>query len=282
MANYDYDVLRVEGATTGTGSLLSVLRSKQSGFENDGLRRMVHKDASGNPLYWTPDGSATGVEAYDVYYENTTINVTNAGSALDYLTQIPLAINTFTISGSTYKGATVNTATASFGATGSISTFNLQNPAGLPGDISPALTSYAYTGLGMGPTGVYMFSLDVASPWKTVSAYAYIYFMLMRYYGTSASATPDETAIEAGTAAACADAAASRVIGSTSIAGGGNYIYYSYPAAWGALSTILVNGFGSTWNQTTVSVTNGSGNTENYYCYTSPFVIAGTITLSAS
>ena len=51
-----------------------------------------------------------------------------------------------------------------------------------------------------------------------------------------------------------------------SVGGGNNYLYISYPTAFGAPSSTRFNGFAFTdYTQSTVSLTNASGWTENYY-----------------
>jgi hypothetical protein len=75
------DILRVEaGGVTG---LPSILRSRQTGYENVAPFREAHKLASGVMIYWTPDGylGATGVN----YTNVTKPAIANVGEALDYL-----------------------------------------------------------------------------------------------------------------------------------------------------------------------------------------------------
>jgi hypothetical protein len=57
--------------------------------------------------------------------------------------------------------------------------------------------------------------------------------------------------------------------------GGGNYLYISYPVAYG-VAAIWVSGLlDNSWIQSTVSVTNASGATENFYVYRSLNVQVG-------
>lgn len=60
------------------------------------------------------------------------------------------------------------------------------------------------------------------------------------------------------------------------IDGGGEYIYYAYPASWGT-ATFTVNGFLNTaWTLEVVSHTNASGHTENYNVYRTNTIQNGT------
>jgi hypothetical protein len=55
------------------------------------------------------------------------------------------------------------------------------------------------------------------------------------------------------------------------------YLYYCYPKRFGEVSNIAYYGFDMTWPApTTVSVTNASGFTEDYYVYRSEFQVTGT------
>jgi hypothetical protein len=65
MATEYKDVLRLEGVE-GTIEA-TTLRNKQVGFSTDGQHRMVRKNATGTPDYWTADG-------YNVTYGNVTIS----------------------------------------------------------------------------------------------------------------------------------------------------------------------------------------------------------------
>jgi hypothetical protein len=121
---------------------------------------------------------------------------------------------------------------------------------------------------------------DSTAPITNITATTWVYFQIQKYMDTCASAAPSEAQIRARASAWTYQNSAYRVLVSTSITGGGKYIYYAYPSAWGVVS-IYGNGFFETWNLTTVSITNTYGDTRNYYVYTSPFPIVGTISLEA-
>lgn len=91
-----------------------------------------------------------------------------------------------------------------------------------------------------------------------------------RYWGRSASSTPDNTIILA--VAGGNKSLSSSVAGTFTItASGSNYPFFAYPSSLAALTSIKdVNGFEviSAFNITTVSVTNVNGYTQNYRVYT--------------
>lgn len=274
------DVIRVEGSITG---VFNAVRAKQVGFENEGNYRQIHKLVDNTCHHWTPDEyrtmGATGV----TYLNSSYPTFGDVQDALDYLLRPDLKIMNMTVD-QAVKGQSITSVTTSWGVTGSLLTMTLVDAHSLPGSLDVATVTYPYsypTGIG-GVTGSYAFTLTITDSAGSVANTSYLYFKLGKYYGTSASATPTEGIIEAGVETLCADTAASKTLSSRSVAGGGNYIYYAYPASWGALTSLLINGFSSTWNITTVSVTNSQGNVENYTVYTSPYTISGTITIAAS
>jgi hypothetical protein len=113
------------------------------------------------------------------------------------------------------------------------------------------------------------------------SANTGITFYVQKFYGTTSDAVPTAADIHTGSSSWQTQSSGNRGLGSTSITGGKNYIFYAYPASWGYVQ-IYVNSFGSTWNTSTASITNAYGNIQNYTVYTSPTTIVGTITISAS
>lgn len=105
---------------------------------------------------------------------------------------------------------------------------------------------------------------------KTASANTTVSWSDRRFYGRSASATPDETIIEA-SAGGASQLSNSRAGTFIITASGSNFPYFSYPVIYGALTSIKdVNNFEvlSSFNQTTVSVTNSFGLTISMYVYT--------------
>ena len=106
---------------------------------------------------------------------------------------------------------------------------------------------------------------------KTASASTSFTYLPRRYLGRTANLIPDNTIILA-TAGGSSELSGSRVkSGFTVAASGSNYIYYAYPASFGALTSITIGGFESlpAFTQNTISVTNTLGYTVNYFVYVS-------------
>lgn len=302
MANELKDVLRVEGSETG---IYTSIRERQNGYTIDGSdpHKIIHKFVGGTYGIWSDDTYTLNlinsqIALSQINDENVVVNISYASNLTNqelvnaYLLRPTLSIVSFTQNqgsslqkGQTTIGATgTNPVVATFGLTGAIDSWWLRDYAGtgLTGIGATGTYNFSYVPY-LTPSGTYAYTLsatDIAS--SSVSSTIYVDFKMNKYYGTSASATPNETIIEAGTATLSTDTAASKTLSTVNITGGGNYIYYAYPAAWGALTNLYVNGFLSGWNVTTVSVTNGYSNTENYTVYTSPNQIVGGITLAAN
>jgi len=282
------DVLRV---FTGESAINGTLRNKQLGFETDGSHRMVVKDGSGVSRYWSPDG-ATGIDASDVTYTNGDFPaISYVDTALDYLLTEEISIESLTNDINTVeKGGSVTAVEVEWECNVTSNKFLLEDPDNDPGILTGGLTgsySYNYIADPLGPTGIYSFDLEVENARNTDTDITQVTFGLYSYWGQSAQpySSITESIIEAysnGGRTLERDTTSSKTKGTFSQAGGSNYIYYAYPASWGTISNIIVNGFSSTWNYSTVSVTNAEGNTENYYAYVSPNVIAGTVTLQFS
>lgn len=123
---------------------------------------------------------------------------------------------------------------------------------------------------------------------KTATASTTDTFLPRFYYGRSASATPNQTIILA-VAGGSNPLSANHTFPTptnpiTITASGSNNPYFSYPTSQGAATVIKdVNGFNvfTAFNQTTVSVTNALGYTQNYYCYTLNAATASDYTITA-
>jgi hypothetical protein len=217
--------------------------------------------------------------AYTTPYQPTVATVKDAldiiMAKLYYIA--PSILSLTNDAGTVYKGQTITSVNVAWSISGTITGQSLT-------DCVPALSDrlHAFTGLALSTDKTYTLQIHdaITNPSSTTSTT--IYFKLNKYYGQSANATPTDTIIKAalaGVTTASIDTATSRSQSIVTQAGGANYVYYSYPAAWGNV-TIYVNGFLTIWNKTTVSITNTQGHTENYYCYTSANTIAGSITMN--
>jgi len=176
-----------------------------------------------------------------------------------------------------YAGQTVAAVTVSWALTGATITSQTLTDAG---SLSIGDRSHAFTSLSLVADKTYTLAItDGTSP---SSASTYVLFYIQKFYGTTSDAVPTAGDIQAGTSQwAQWSAAGGRNLSSTTITGGGNYIFYAYPSAWGTVS-LLDGATPITWNRTTVSVTNAYSHTENYYVYASPNTIVGTIHLTAT
>lgn len=86
-------------------------------------------------------------------------------------------------------------------------------------------------------------------------------FRQKRYWGVSTSTSLNS----AGILALSNEFATSKAKSITYNATGGRYIYYAYPASFGAIASVLVNGLAfSDFTETLVNFTNASGFTESY------------------
>jgi hypothetical protein len=231
-----------------------------------------------NHNMYSVTGGVTGLSASQVSYAiGSHPSFTSVQNALDYLLYVPAAISSFTNNaGTVYKGSTVTGFTANWAVSGTITAQTLTGKTPALGD-----RTATYTGLSLTTDTSYTLTISDAVSSPVDTAISTIYFRLRKYYGVSASATPDSAAIKFGTAVASINTNASRALASVSITPGGNYPYYAFPSAWGVVS-LLVNGFATVWNVTTVSITSIEGDTENYTCYTSPNQVVGDITLVAN
>lgn len=287
MAVLEYDVLNVEGSPTG---VYNAIRARQLGFENSDTHRLIHKEAGGTVIHWTPDQyishSATGTQYSNPSYPT----LSNVQDALDQLLAPEIAISSFGVSPTLLeKGATGAQVSCTWGLTGGGITMTLVDKWAAPGALDPITdVSFTYpanyTGV-YGPTGSYAHTLTITDGVTTKTNTVTTYLGQYKFIGQSASASPDEAAIEAtlgGTKWLLADEASSKTTSSRTQNGGGNYVYIAYPLAWGALNTLVVNGFSTTWGASTVAITNAKGYVENYTCYVSPYTITGSITIATT
>lgn len=208
----------------------------------------------------------------------TGITVTQSNDTFTVSEYQPPNIDTYTnTEASNYAGQTVTGLTTNWTLSGADITAQTHT------DVSPdpdvADRSYVFTGLSLTTDKTY--KLRVTDGTTPDSAYTYVRFYIATFYGVTSSSPPTEADVEAGTTTWEIQTASNRVLPATIITGGGDYVFYAYPESWGDVQ-IYVNGFSSTWIKTTVSVTNAYGDTRNYFVYTSPTTIVGSITLSAT
>jgi hypothetical protein len=175
-----------------------------------------------------------------------------------------------------YAGQTVTSDSVYWTLTGAPITSQSLTDAG---SINIALRGYKFSG-SWTTDKYWTLSIDTGTT-VVGTATTWMYFYIQKFWGTSANAAPSEGDIEAGSSSWVMQAVANRALGTTTITGGGGYIFYSFPASWGTV--YLLDGANPiTWNVTTVSLINAYGDTRNYTCYTSPNTIVGTIHLTAT
>ncbi len=107
---------------------------------------------------------------------------------------------------------------------------------------------------------------------KTGSATTTFTFSPKRYWFYSSSSTPASADVVAALGGS-SELTSAKAKGAFDVVvtGTTKYVSYAYPSSYGALTSIFINGFETitAFTQTTVSVTNASGYTQNYYVYTS-------------
>jgi len=129
--------------------------------------------------------------------------------------------------------------------------------------------SYTHVGANLTSNTTYTIVVDDGS--NTANGSTSVLFRWKRYWGTSPNTSLNDAEI---IALANSELATSRAKSFT-ISGGGEYIYYVYPAAWGT-ATFTVNGLLNTaWTLSVQSHTNASGGTTNYNVYRSNTVQHG-------
>jgi len=110
-------------------------------------------------------------------------------------------------------------------------------------------------------------NLQATNPTGTVSDALSIYYRNSNYWGLASNNNPNDSEIQALTSALRTNRSETFSV-SPSPEG---YVVLAYPASYGDLSSLTVNGFGSlaSFTQTTRSFTNESGYTESYHIYVS-------------
>lgn len=96
-------------------------------------------------------------------------------------------------------------------------------------------------------------------------------FLPNTYWGRTSNSTPTNSIILAIAGGGNVLNATRANSSFTVTASGSNSIYYAYPTSYGALTSLKIGGFESinAFTQLTISVTNASGFTENFYVYVS-------------
>jgi len=162
------------------------------------------------------------------------------------------------------KGQTVSSASLSWTLSGDTPTHSsLTDVSGF--DVNTAGGVHNFTGFSITTDKTYILTIgdDVENPSSTASVVEH--FTQKMYYGNNATSSLTSAQVVALANKFLTDSR----LQTLSLSGGGNYLYIAYPSDYG-LADIWVGGLRDTsWIQTTVSVTNVSGATEDFYVYRS-------------
>lgn len=172
-------------------------------------------------------------------------------------------------------GTTVNTVNLSWSYNKAISAQSINQGIG---SLNIALTSYEDSGLSLTTNTTYTLSAT-GSPTGSDTANTTVYFRYKKFYGKDSDAGPlSDAEIKALANSAFATSRST----SFTITCSAEYIYISYPKAWGEAS-FTVNGLDNTaWTLTDASFTNDAGSTYDAYTYRSDNLLTGTFDIGVS
>lgn len=160
----------------------------------------------------------------------------------------------------TRRSNPITSLTLSRSGAGLIFTYPSPNPAG--GTEAP------YTDTSGAVTTNTTYTATVGDGTSTSNGTASYSFLPGIYHGVDTSVISTGSGIVSafGSSVVLASSRAVTYIFDASVGGGFNYLYISYPTSFGAPASTLFNGFTFTdYTSTTVSLTNASGYTQNYY-----------------
>jgi len=154
----------------------------------------------------------------------------------------------------------ITTLTLSRSGVGVIHTYATPNPAG--GTEAP------YTDVSGAVTANTTYTATVGDGTSTSTGTGVYTFLPGIYHGvdTSVITTGGDIVTAFGASVVLASSRAVTYIFDASVSGGSNYLYISYPTSFSAPASTLFNGFTFTdYASSTVSLTNASGHTQDYY-----------------
>lgn len=212
----------------------------------------------------------TQVDAADVPYLGAYSTV---AAALDHLLYVPINITSFTNDVGTVEiGSTVGSVDLTWGINRNPQTQSIDQGIG---SLGVAVRSFEDVG---SFTSSRTYTLIVAD--GTLSADAAttsVNFRHRRYWGVSASASLNDAAILALSQEFSTNRTQTRTLSPA-----GQYLYFAYPASFGA-ATFTVNGLLNTaWTLETRDVVNASGHTESFRIYRSDNLLTGTYVVTLS
>jgi hypothetical protein len=214
--------------------------------------------------YGEPDQGGTGegggsgpVAAEDVSYSTAADDaITNVKEALDKLLYVAPNILSFTGGSQNEIGSTVSGVHLAWSINKAITSQSLNNSIG---SLAAAVRSYDYEA---DITTNTTFTLTISDGQNSDNASTSVTFLRKRYWGASAAESLDNAAV----LALSQELTSSKNKSVTYDCTGGKYPYFCYPKSLGALSAVTVGGLAfSDFTQETLSLTNASGHTEDYY-----------------
>jgi hypothetical protein len=209
------------------------------------------------------------IDASKVTYINDSI--TNVQEALDSLLYVSPDITNFSITPSIVEiGTTVDNTTLNWSLNKTFTSLSINNGVG---SIAPNLLTIALNSLALTTNTTY--TITGSDSTNTDNASATLNFRSRRWWGTSALNTFTGANI---LSLQNSELATNRQQTRT-INGGGEYIWFTFPTSFG-IPSFVVNGLPNTaFTTQTISHTNASGNTQNYYVIRTNTVQNGTLTI---
>jgi len=194
------------------------------------------------------------------------------GAALDALFYVAPAVTSFTNNvGVVEKGSTVSSVRLDWAYNVAIVSQSISQGIG---SLAVALRTYTQTGT---YTTDRTYALTASDGGNTATGSTTVYFRQKRYWGTNSSTTLTDGQILALSSEFSTGRAQTRTITSSA-----EYVYFAYPAAWGA-ATFTVNGLLNTaWTLVTRAFVNASGYSESYDIYRSNNLLTGTYIITIS
>lgn len=200
---------------------------------------------------------------------------------IDDLRYVPIAINTLTANPATAeKGSTVTSVTFTFALNKVPTTLKFGTESITPEQSgTKTISSVSITSNTTWTMEAKDSGSATISP-TTVTKNVALSFQNKVYWGAAAAPSTVNSAFVLGLSDSALSSTKARTF--TISNAGGNYIWYAVPKAMGSV-TFKVGGFDGGFEPAqTISFTNASGHTENYYVYRSTNVLTGQITVVAS
>jgi hypothetical protein len=217
---------------------------------------------------WGP--GADQVDAGSVPYSNP--SYPSVGDALDYLLYVPLSASFSNNVGTVEIGSTVTSVNLTWSYNKSVISQSIDQGIG---SLGVAIRNYTQNGSW---TSDRTYTLTASDGTQTPTRQTSFVFRHKRYWGLSSNTSLTDPQI----IALSNEFATSRGKTFPQLTPAAQYIYYAYPASWGA-ATFTVNGLLNTaWTLVTRDFVNASGNTTSFNIYRSDNVLTGTFQIVVS